>query len=474
MKSKAAASQTAPISRARRLYVEHSLDQAREICQRLLRRDPECAPAEHLLGLMDAKEGRLDSAAARLREVVRLVPGVADYWGDLGMVLRRQGLHEACEALRQALVCDPDHANSLCHLAEMSLERGDPLEAARLWNRSVASHPDHFPSQLGLARLHQEGGRPEEARRILERVCAQPAVRPQEWRLLAQLYLQLNLPLEARRALLRATQLDPSCRETWRLSLRICYKLADFEGAVSVCRQWLRHFPNDAEVEHMLAAFGGAATPERASDSYIRTLFDPFAACFDENLARLDYRAPAEVARLLTECLRARGLERVGRLLDAGCGTGLSGIPLRDRADWLEGVDLSAGMLAKARQRGGYDALHEGELVAWLAACRDRYDAVTCVDTLIYFGELGPLLAGVASVLRPGGLFIASSERHEGAEPWRLGASGRYTHSQEGLEQALRQAGFTDLHLEPAHLRQENGKPVPGWLFSAARQPDGA
>ena len=333
----------------------------------------------------------------------------------------------------------------------------------------MAAHPNHFPSLLGLARLHQEGGRPEEARRILERVCAQPGVRPQEWRLLAQLYLQLNLPLDARRALQKASQLDPSCRETWRLCLRICYKLADMEGAVAVCRQWLRHFPNDAEVRHMLAAFGGAATPERASDSYIRTLFDPFAESFDQNLARLGYRAPQEVARLLSELLRARGRERVGRLLDAGCGTGLSGVPLRPLTEWLEGVDLSGGMLAKARQRGGYDALHEGELAAWLAACPDRFDAVACVDTLIYFGALGPLLAGVAAVLNPGGLFIASAERLDGDEDWRLGHSGRYTHSLAGLENALRLAGFLSIHLEPANLRQENGQPVPGWLLSAVR-----
>lgn len=473
MKSKAASAPSALIARARRLYLERAHDQAREICQRLLRHDPDYAPAEHLLGLMDAKEDRLASAAARLREVVRLAPGSADYWGDLGMVLRRQGVHEAAEALRQALVCDPGHANSLCHLAEMSLERGDLVEAARLWNRALLSHPDHFPSQLGLARLHQEGGRPEAARLILERVCARPSVRPQEWRMLAQVHLQLNRPEDARVALQKAAQLDPLCRETWRIWLRVCYKEGDTAGAMAVCRQWQRHFPGDAEVLHMLAAFGGAESPAIASPDYIRTVFDPFAESFDDNLARLGYRAPAEVARLLSAGLHARGLSRVPRLLDAGCGTGLSGVPLRPLTDWLEGVDLSSGMLAKARQRGVYDALHEGELVEWLGACRDRFDAATCVDTLMYFGDTGPLLAGIASVLLPGGQFVSSSERHEGDDAWRLGPSGRYTHSRAGLENALRRAGFIDIQLEPAHLRHENGLPVPGWLFRASR-PAGA
>jgi predicted TPR repeat methyltransferase len=50
--------------------------------------------------------------------------------------------------------------------------------------------------------------------------------------------------------------------------------------------------------------------------------------------------------------------------LDAGCGTGLCGPLLRPYASELTGVDLSAGMLDRARPRQVYDHLEKGELSA--------------------------------------------------------------------------------------------------------------
>ena len=52
-----------------------------------------------------------------------------------------------------------------------------------------------------------------------------------------------------------------------------------------------------------------------------------------------------------------------GRVLDLGCGTGLAGEALRRRAAWLEGVDLSSGMIDQARRKGLYDRLEVAEAV---------------------------------------------------------------------------------------------------------------
>lgn len=55
------------------------------------------------------------------------------------------------------------------------------------------------------------------------------------------------------------------------------------------------------------------------------------------------------------------------RCVDLGCGTGLMGPLLRNHvADSLVGVDLSAGMVVHARDRGCYDDLAVGELVEYL------------------------------------------------------------------------------------------------------------
>ena len=155
-------------------------------------------------------------------------------------------------------------------------------------------------------------------------------------------------------------------------------------------------------------AVGGEPAPPQADEAYVRKVFDSFAASFDEQLLKsLDYRAPEVLVAALTARLEApRAMLDV---LDAGCGTGLCGPLIRPYARRLAGVDLSGGMLEKARQRGGYDDLVEAELGAWLQADSSMWDVVLSADTLIYFGELQSILSSAHKVLRPGGWLAFSA-----------------------------------------------------------------
>ncbi|NEX46341.1 class I SAM-dependent DNA methyltransferase [Pseudotabrizicola algicola] len=94
-----------------------------------------------------------------------------------------------------------------------------------------------------------------------------------------------------------------------------------------------------------------AQAPEQVAAAY-----DAWAASYDAEMAAAGYRHPSIGCALL-----ARHAPRgTGPVLDAGCGTGLLG-------DWLgilgfapvEGLDLSAGMLAVARAKGRYARLHQ-------------------------------------------------------------------------------------------------------------------
>ena len=86
---------------------------------------------------------------------------------------------------------------------------------------------------------------------------------------------------------------------------------------------------------------------ERATDAFIEGLFDRFSSSFDSKLARLEYRAPELVGKVLDEFAGAK--VRALRVLDIGCGTGLCAVHARDFAAHLTGIDLSAGMLPSRR-----------------------------------------------------------------------------------------------------------------------------
>ncbi|MEO9080415.1 MAG: methyltransferase, partial [Rhodanobacter sp.] len=218
-----------------------------------------------------------------------------------------------------------------------------------------------------------------------------------------------------------------------------------------------------------LAACGGEPPPPQADEAYVRTVFDAFAASFDEQLIKnLDYRAPEALVAALTARLEAP--RAALDVLDGGCGTGLCGPLIRPYARRLVGVDLSGGMLEKATQRGGYDELVEAELVAWLRADSSGWDIVLSADTLIYFGELVPVLSSAHAALRPGGWLAFTVEVLETEEDrFELSSSGRYRHSRTCVERGLATAGFRESVIAEESLRKELGKQVAGWVVLARK-----
>ena len=240
------------------------------------------------------------------------------------------------------------------------------------------------------------------------------------------------------------------------------------EEAERLYLAWLADEPDSAEAKFRLTACTQQGVPERAPDDYVAQIFDTFANSFDAKLASLSYRAPELALEAITRFAPppAAALD----VIDAGCGTGLCGPLLKPWARRIVGVDLSEGMLDKARQRGVYDELVAAELVAFLQARPASCELVVSTDTLIYFGALQGPVAAAAAALRPGGLLVFTLEQHAdepGAPDFKLCAHGRYSHRHGYVDGLLRAAGFTPLELLPVVLRMEASQPVQGWLVSA-------
>ncbi|HKZ74343.1 MAG TPA: methyltransferase domain-containing protein, partial [Steroidobacteraceae bacterium] len=240
-----------------------------------------------------------------------------------------------------------------------------------------------------------------------------------------------------------------------------------YDEAASVYRDWLTYHPGDPIARHMLAAVTGENAPVRADDAYVTATFDKFAESFDENLQELGYRAP----QLLAERLGALA-EKAATLdvLDAGCGTGLCGPLLRPFARTLAGVDLSPGMVQRARAREVYDELAVQELCAFMRSRPASFDLVISADTLCYFGALEEPLAAARECLRRDGWLAFTLERLEpaAAGDYRIEPHGRYSHDEAYVCRALAAAGFVKCEATHASLRRERGADVQGILASAS------
>ena len=96
-------------------------------------------------------------------------------------------------------------------------------------------------------------------------------------------------------------------------------------------------------------------------------------------------------------------------VLDLGCAGGFMAEAMALRGANVTGIDPAKGAIEAARRhaateglRIGYD-VGVGEALPYADA---SFDAVVCVDVLEHVADLGKVLAEVARVLRPGGLFL--------------------------------------------------------------------
>jgi predicted TPR repeat methyltransferase len=212
-----------------------------------------------------------------------------------------------------------------------------------------------------------------------------------------------------------------------------------------------------------LALIGRAPQADAPPSAFVEALFDQYADGFDASLVgRLGYRVPA----LLSEAIHMPAGRDFRLALDLGCGTGLMGELLRPTVARLEGFDISARMLAKARARRLYDRLEKADLQDFRYA-GGRPDLVTAADVFMYVGALDRVVKTVAGLLAPDGLFAFSVEKLAGEGDFVLQPSRRYAHSQAYVRRVLGDNGLAVQLLEEHVIRQDRGEPIVGLIVVA-------
>jgi predicted TPR repeat methyltransferase len=415
----------------------------------------------------------LDTAERLYREVLELRTAQPDALHYLGVLCHQRGRSdEAVELVGTALRITPRHPDAHNNLGNIHKECGRPAEAEACYRRALACAPEHHNALGNLAVVLEVQARLDEAFEAYGALLRQA---PDDARghYLMGLFLRNHAQSvehleQSAECFRRAFELDPrNLRALEALGVSL-YALQRHDEARRVYRDWLAREPDNPVPAHMLAACGGAAAPPRAGDAYVRELFDGFAESFDEQLLKnLDYRAPQVLSAALGEVLGRP--DRALDVLDAGCGTGLCAPLVRPHARRLVGVDLSGGMVEKARQRGGYDELEVAELTGYLQAHPGAFDVVLSADTLVYFGELREVLLAARAALRPGGWIGFTLEALDNdADRAEITPSGRYRHTRRYVERVLAAAGFTKARIAADTLRREAGQPVDGWVVLAS------
>ena len=144
-----------------------------------------------------------------------------------------------------------------------------------------------------------------------------------------------------------------------------------------------------------------SATVERDYDTFAGT------GHYDETFDEWGYVGPETAAAILKNYVPMSS-----RILDAACGSGLTGIALRNLGyEHVEGIDISAGLLALAERTGAYERLERVDMQALPLPFDDgEFDAVNFIGALTYF-ETNEILRELCRVVRRDGHVVFSSCR---------------------------------------------------------------
>lgn len=159
---------------------------------------------------------------------------------------------------------------------------------------------------------------------------------------------------------------------------------------------------------------------------------EPEAARYDDTRGGVER---AKAAALAVHSLLPEG----GRVLELAVGTGIVGAELVALGNLVHGVDLSSAMLRRARVRlPGHVAAADA---AKLPIADRRCDAVVAVWFVHLLEDSDAVLAEVARVLRPDGVFVTTTDKSD---------AGRYADGR-GLNDTRGQDAITHLVARAAH-----------------------
>ncbi|WP_457574424.1 tetratricopeptide repeat protein [Desulfolithobacter sp.] len=413
------------------------------------------------------QQGYLEGAEERYRQVLEILPGHPKVLTNLGLLYATTSRRDkAIQCYRQALERAPQDPSIHINLGALHEEEGQVQEALLCYRRALQVDPANGIAHNNLGKLLADRGRTAEAAHHLELALQEKPDYPLALNNLGVVYAKMDRLQEAADCFRRSLELVPG-------DVRMQYNLAGVylsdgrsEQAKEQLQQVLEQDPQHAPARHLLAACTGQTTAQ-APSSYVQDVFDRYAGHFDAHIQEvLGYTVPRDL-RTLFDDLAPAGLP-LDRGVDLGCGTGLAGQVFRDLVDDLTGVDLSSGMLDRARAKAVYDRLHQGDIVTFLGNTDQRFDLLLAADVFIYLGDLQPVFAVMATTTVAGGWLLFSVEDHAaGAKQngYVLRESGRYAHDDTYLRTLASRHGFTVQATRAQGIRREKGGWIDGRLY---------
>lgn len=198
---------------------------------------------------------------------------------------------------------------------------------------------------------------------------------------------------------------------------------------------------------------------------------------FDTAAKEWDERPiPNKVADAFARYLHEHDLFNAGdRILDYGCGSGILLLQLTDLGYHLEGMDNSAGMLDKVREKVVSQKIANVELTQHHGDEEElpvaQYEGIVSSMVLHHIEQTNPFLQKCFSALKEGGvLCIADLDKEDGDfHSMKSDDIKHFGFEREILEHLLIDIGFRHVGFHTLLEIERNGKTYPIFILKAEK-----
>ncbi len=421
---------------------------------RAVHAEPDFSAAHFNLGLLLLQNNQLDAAKTQFNNVISLNPFHTEALFYLGVLhLEKNALVEAEQAFQNVLEQDSKQIEALSNLGVIALKRHQNQLAIDYFSKALALDNENVEARNNLAATFMHHDRFENALMHYD-VLLQKEPDNIEYLYnsgVAQMALgHLN---EAIILFDHILELEHNHTSSLNNLAAIFIKLEQRDKAKEYLERALAINPQDIISAHMFHALTGGEQA-KTTPEYAHNLFNNYALYYDQHMkGTLNYAIPQHVARVVHQL----ELPANTHTLDLGCGTGLTGIVLRELSKHLTGVDIAEKMLVQAKEKEVYDNLVKAEINQFLEHNKAFYDLIVAADVLPYFGELDALFHSICHHLKPKGYFIFTTEISL-TTPWSLETSARFSHHPDYIKKLAEQNQFRFVRQEkiPARIQNEN------------------
>jgi len=424
--------------------------------------EPDFVPAHYHLGLLLLKNNQLAAAETQFNNVLALCPDHLDALFYMGILhLNANQFDESEQAFQSVLAINNEHVQSLVNLGVIALKRDQGQVALNYFSKALSFDQYNLEARNNLAATFIHHDRFENALTHYQVLLQHDPFHIEYLYNAGVAEMALGHLQEATKHFKTILTSQPDHFAAITNLAAVYLRLGNREKAIVLLNRAQALNPKDTASQFMLNALTGSDKTPATCPDYVSNLFNNYAIHYDQHMqGSLKYTIPFQIVRLLHQL----GYVKVKHTLDIGCGTGLSGVVLQDLSEHLTGIDISAKMLAIAKEKDVYDELIEAELLTFLKQDQHNYELVVAADVLPYIGDLQPLYQAIKQRLSVDGVFVFTCEISSD-EPWKLQDSARFCHHPDYILSLCVENKLELIHQEKIVARQQESQDLHVMLY---------